>query len=387
MTVRVPVRPELLRWARERSRIAPERLEKRFPHFRAWEREERQPTFRQLEGFANATRTPIGFLFLAEPPEQPLPIPDFRTIADRTVARPSPDLLDTLYLCQERQAWYHDHARMDREAPLPFVGSASPSDGVEVVAARIRTTLGFDLEERRNLSTWTDALRRFVEQANDLGVLVMVSGIVGSNTQRKLDVNEFRGFALVDDLAPLIFLNGADTRAAQMFTLAHELAHIWLGESALSDSDGRTVPEHHIEGSCNQVAAEVLAPLAVVREEFDPDAPLAGETTRLARRFKVSSLVALRRLRDLGTLDAETYWNAYDRELELFREREDRRKRSSSGGNFYSTTGVRVSPRFARAVIVATLEGRSSFTDAFRLLGFKKMSTFRELGRRLGVDV
>ena len=387
MTERVPVRPELLRWARERSRIAPDRFEKRFPRFRAWEREKPHPTFRQLEGFAKATRTPIGFLFLAEPPEQPLPIPDFRTIADRPVARPSPDLLDTLYLCQERQAWYRDHALMDGEAPLPFVGSISASDGVEGVATRIRTTLAFDLEERRNLSTWTDALRRFIEQANDAGVLVMVSGVVGSNTQRRLDVTEFRGFALVDDLAPLVFLNGADSRAAQMFTLAHELAHIWLGESALSDSDGRTVPEHHIEGSCNRVAAEVLAPLAVVREEFNPAAPLANEAARLARRFKVSSLVALRRLRDLGALDAETYWNAYDRELDRLRELEGRRKSSSSGGNFYSATGARVSPRFARAVIVATLEGRSSFTDAFRLLGFKKMATFHELGRRLGVDV
>ncbi|MCY4431772.1 MAG: ImmA/IrrE family metallo-endopeptidase [Rhodospirillales bacterium] len=387
MTVRVPVRPELLRWARERSRIAPERFEKRFPRFHAWERAEPHPTYRQLEGFAKATRTPIGFLFLAEPPEQPLPIPDFRTIADRPVGRPSPDLLDTLYLCQERQAWYRDHALKDGEAPLPFVGSTSASDSVEAIAARMRTTLAFDLEERRNLSTWTDALRRFITQANDAGVLVMVSGIVGSNTQRRLDVAEFRGFALVDDVAPLIFLNGADSRAAQMFTLAHELAHIWLGESALSDSDGRAVPEHHIEGSCNRVAAEVLAPLTVVQEEFNPDVPLADEAPRLARRFKVSSLVALRRLRDLGALDAETYWNTYDREVDRLRELEVGRKSSSSGGNFYRTTGARVSPRFARAVIVATLEGRSSFTDAFRLLGFKKMATFRELGRRLGVDV
>ena len=172
-----------------------------------------------------------------------------------------------------------------------------------------------------------------------------------------------------------------------MFTLAHELAHIWLGESALSDSDGRTVPEHHIEGSCNRVAAEVLAPLAVVREEFNPDASLGDEAARLARRFKVSSLVALRRLRDLGALDTETYWTAYDQELDRLRELEGRRKSSSPAEISTARHGARVSPRFARAVIVATVEGRSSFTDAFRLLGFKKMATFRELGRRLGVDV
>ena len=386
MSVRVPVTPRVLRWACERSQITPERLEKRFPHYHAWEREERRPTLRQLEAFANETRTPFGFLLLPDPPELPLPIPDFRTVADQPAARPSPDLLDTIYLCQERQGWYEDDARREGHAPLPFVASASRSDGPEAVAAGIRRTLGFELEERRNLPTWMDALRRLAQRANDAGVLVVVSAIVGSDAHRQLDVHEFRGFALVDDLAPLVFVNGADSKAGQMFTLAHELAHIWLGESALSDSDGRTVPDHPIEASCHQVAAEVLAPLAVVREEFDPHAPLPDETARLARRFKVSSLVILRRLRDLAALDRTTYSNAYDRELDLSRDRDDLRESSSGPGAFYRTTGLGVSPRFAQTVIAATLEHRCSFTDAFRLLGFKRIATFRKLAGQLGLN-
>ena len=302
MTVRVPVRPEILRWAYERGRIEPGTLAQHSPRFPEWETGKEQPTLTQLEHFARASRTPIGFFFLSEPPEERVPIPDFRTIADKPVGRPSADLLDTICLCQQRQAWYHDNARMEREPPLDFIGSVSDSDGVEAAADRIRAALRFDLEERRRLSSWTAALRLLIEQANNLGVLVMVSGVVGSNNRRRLDYREFRGFALVDDLAPLIFVNGADSKSAQMFTLAHELAHIWLGESAVSDSEDRIIPNHRTERFCNQIAAEILAPIRVVRDEHRPAAPLPTELSRLARRFKVSTLVVLRRLHELGAL-------------------------------------------------------------------------------------
>ena len=175
-------------------------------------------------------------------------------------------------LCQQRQAWYRDFAQSMENMPLSIVGSVRMTDGVVRTAAAIRDALSFDLEEQRALSTWTDALRRFITQADLASVLVMVSGVVGSNNRRKLDHEEFRGFALVDDLAPLVFVNGADTKAAQMFTLAHELVHVWLDQSALSDSQARTLPDHNIERWCNQVAAELLVPLAVLSAEYDPEA-------------------------------------------------------------------------------------------------------------------
>ena len=380
MTVRVSVQREVLLWACERGRIEPEALAQRFPRFPQWETGKEQPTLKQLETFARASRTPIGFFFLAEPPEERIPIPDFRTIADKPVGQPSANLLDTIYLCQQRQAWYRDNARVEGEPPLDFVGSVSHSDPVEAVADRIRMALAFDLEGRRRLASWTAALRLFIEQANDLGVLIMVSGVVGSNNRRRLDFREFRGFALVDDLAPVIFVNGADSKAAQMFTLAHEMAHVWLGESALSDSEDRVVPDHRTERFCNQVAAEILAPIRVIRNEYRPATSLPAELSRLARRFKVSTLVVLRRLHELGAFTRQQYWEAYDEELNRLRT-----VVRDSGGNFYASTGARVSKRFARAVLAATLEGRSSYTDAFHLLGFRKMATFNELSRRLGL--
>jgi transcriptional regulator with XRE-family HTH domain len=219
--MRVEVKPELLRWARERSMIAPAALAERFPRLDAWELGEVQPTLKQLEGFANATHAPIGYFFLSAPPVERMPIPDFRTVAGRHVVRPSPDLLDTIHLCQQRQEWYREFARSIGERPMAAVGSVSVTTDTRLAAAQIREAIGFDLDERRRIPTWTDALRRFIELADAAGVMVMVSGVVGSNNRRKLDPEEFRGFALADSLAPLVFLNGSDSKAAQMFTLAH----------------------------------------------------------------------------------------------------------------------------------------------------------------------
>lgn len=369
-----------MRWACERSGQSPEDLRGRFPKFGLWSRGEESPTFKQLERFAKATYTPIGFLFLPEPPVERVPIPDFRTVGGKRAARPSLDLLDTVYICQQRQEWYREFARTTGVKPLPFAGSTTPASDVEKVAAGIRHALGFDIEERRQIPTWTEALRRFIDQADSLGILVMVSGVVGSNTRRKLDPQEFRGFALADNLAPVVFINGSDTKAAQMFTLAHELVHIWIGQSALSDAQAAQIPEHQIERWCNLVAAELLVPLAVLRDEYRANNLLTEEINRLARRFKVSTLVILRRIYDAGGLKKEQFWKAYHEELERLWIMP-----AGKGGNFYLSLPVRVSKRFAKAIVVSTLEGQTLHRDAFRMLGFSKFETFKSLRRSLGV--
>jgi Zn-dependent peptidase ImmA (M78 family) len=378
--MRVEVRPELLQWARERAGMDAASLANRFPRLDAWERGEARPTLKQLEDFARATHAPIGFLFLAEPPVETVPIPDFRTVRDQRVTRPSPDLLDTLYICQQRQEWYRDFARSEHEAPLAFVGSLTIRMNVEEAASRIAADLEFDLDQRQHAPTWTEALRRFVARADEAGVLVMVSGVVGNNNRRKLNADEFRGFALADNLAPLVFINGADSKAAQMFTLAHELAHIWIGASALSDVGPASSPSMDVERWCNQVAAELLVPGAALRQEHRRNEPIGEEARRLARIFKVSALVALRRIHDIGAMSRDEFWTAYGDELERLGAVD-----KSTGGDFYLTQAARVSKRFARALVVSTLEGRTLYTDAFRLLGFSKLATFRELGQSLGV--
>jgi Zn-dependent peptidase ImmA (M78 family) len=343
-------------------------LAERFTKLPEWEQGTSKPTLKQVEALAKATLTPVGYFFLPEPPVETLPLPDFRTVGDEPPARPSPNLLETVYVCQERQSWYREFAITGGVAPSDFVGSVTTRSDVVAVAASMRQTLGFDLAARAACSTWTDALRDFIAQAEAAGVMVMCSGVVLNNNNRQLDPDEFRGFALADALAPLVFVNGADTKAAQMFTLAHELAHLWIGQSGVSDATVKDIPDREIERWCNQVAAELLVPLAVFRGEYQRNATLATEIARLDRRFKVSTLVIIRRLRDAGLLSKAVFPDVFDAEMTRLLARE-----KGSGGNFYLTQAARPSKRFTRALLSSTLEGQTLFRDAMRMLGIAKV--------------
>jgi len=385
-TVRVNVNPELLRWALERARLTRADVERAFPKLPEWERQEARPTLKQLERFAKRTHAPIGYFFMEEPPEEPLPIRDFRTIRDLPVARPSPDLLETIHTCQMRQDWYREHGEANGEEPLAFVESLEAGGDIVSAAATIRAALELTAD-RHKARTWEEALRELVRGIEDHGILVMRNGVVGNNTHRPLDVQEFRGFALSDPMAPLIFVNARDTKAGQMFTLAHEVVHIALGHSVLSDATPRVLPDIQrdlqVERWCNRVAAELLVPLEAFDAEYQRDAELAREMQRLSAKFKVSTLVILRRMHDAGGLGRKVMWNAYDAELERLKRFAAGKKQS--GGDFYATEAVRVSPRFARALIQSTLEGGTLYRDAFRLLGIKKEQTFRNFGAELDV--
>ena len=380
MAVRVDVAAPLYAWAAERSGLDSDELVHKFPKLRQWESGDGSPTLKQLEQFARATRTPVGYFFLAAPPDEEVPIPDLRTVGDRGVRRPSPDLLDTIYQCQQRQDWYRNYARSIGLGQVPHVGSLSTVTPVAEAAAALTAAMSFSMEQRG--SNWSEAFGYLRDQAEESGVLVMVSGVVGSNTRRRLDPAEFRGFAQTDPLAPLVFVTGADTKAAQIFTLAHELAHIWLGESALSDADLGVHATHEIERWCNGVAAEVLVPLEALRSDFDDRADLTGELDRLARRFKSSTLVVLRRVHEAGFLPWDDYRRAYQTEFGRVMELVGA---GGGGGDFYNTQLARVSKRFARSVIVSALEGQTLYTDAFQMLGLRKLATFHGMGERLGV--
>ncbi|MBI4516303.1 MAG: ImmA/IrrE family metallo-endopeptidase [Deltaproteobacteria bacterium] len=383
MTTRVPVRSEILRWACERAGYEISELALRFPRLPEWEGGGKQPTFKQLEAFAKATHTPFGFLFLPEVPEEPLPIPDFRTVTQRP-ARPSPDLLDTLYAMQRRQDWLREE-RIEGEAdPLEFVGNARLNDEPAAVGQEMRRAVGLGDGWAGEVPTWQAALLDLRSRIEDLGVMAVVNGVVGNNTHRKLSVEEFRGFALTDHYAPLIFVNGADAKSAQMFTMAHELAHVWLGHEGegISGFEGLFPGDSRIEKFCDQAAAEFLVPARELRDQWRAVGKSPDAFERIARHFKVSPIVAGRRAMDVRLVNREAFFEFY----EAYIQRERRQAKAVGGGDFYNNQNTRVGRGFATSVIRAAMGGRLTFKEAYDLTGLRG-GAFQEYARRLGMDL
>ena len=379
---KVAVKPTLVRWARERSGKDMSDLAKRFPKLPQWEGGEAQPTFKQLERFAKATLTPFGALFLEEPPDDKLPVADFRTLKGQQPARPSAALMTTVQQMQRRQEWMREYLIEVGEEPLAFVGTVTLASSRVDAANNIRRTLGVDDGWASTHSTWSAALVGLRRAVEEIGVLVVVNGVVENNTRQKLDPEEFRGFVLCDDYAPLIFINGTDFTSAQMFTLAHELAHLWLGTGGVFNLVDLQPYDDDVEIFCDEVAAEVLIP----GDELDGYWPSVAKSAEepfqeLARRFKVSPLVAARRVLDRKLMARDDFYEF------LGRYAADERRKSAqqpSGGNFYNAQRGRVGRRFGSAVIRAAREGRLLYRDAYRLTGLHGRS-FDQFAQTLGL--
>ena len=324
--------------------------------------------------------TPLGYLFLSEPPVEKLGIPDFRTKGDRVPKRPSPNLIETLHDMQRRQDWMRDYLIEEGQDELPFIGSVRLSDSVADVASDIRRVLGLDDNWSEQCSGWENALRKLRLEIDEIGVLVAASGVVGLNNRRKLDPDEFRGFVLSDRHAPLIFVNAADSKSAQMFTLAHELAHLWLGKDALFNLVDLMPVEDDVERFCNQVAAEFLVPAEKLRASWPEADGTASPFKKLAGWFKVSPIVIARRALDLRLIDKQQFI-AFYRQNQMEWEKSQRTKQSS-GGNFYATQNVRLGHRFSLAVVHAAREGKLLYRDAYHLTGLRG-KTFDEYAQRV----
>ena len=262
------------------------------------------------------------------------------------------------------------------ELPIAFVGSHTLAESPDDVTASLRATLSLQADWARAHASWEDALRALIHRIEEAGVLVMINGIVENNTHRPLDVDEFRGFAISDAYAPVIFVNGADAKSAQMFTLVHELVHLSLGASGVSGMEKLLPADNDIELFCNQVAAEFLVPEALLPAVWASAKHAADPYKAAAREFKVSSIVIARRLFDLQLISRAEYFRVYAAQIAAS-------ARTGSGGNFYSTLRVRLGGRFAAAVYRAAKEGSLQYREAYELTGVSG-ETYDKFGALVG---
>ena len=376
------LQPDVLRWARERAELTDDALagkvNLRVDRVLEWERSG-QISMAWAERLAGATHTPLGYLFLSFPPDEPLPIRDFRTRANTLPARPSADLLETVYAMQRRQEWMREELIDIGAEPLDFVGSHRPNGNLGAVVRAMRDALLLADDWAASSPTWSDALAHLRDSAEGAGILVVFNGIVGNNTSRKLDPSEFQGFALVDEYVPIIFVNNADFKAAQMFTLAHELAHIFIGEEGVSALESLLPPEDDVEQLCNKIAAEFLVPESEFLEFWDYASEYRNPYQQTARHFKVSWIVIARRALDLGKIDRDEFFDFYHGN-----KTQGNRSRQTTGGDFWKTQRWRIGLRFAETVVRAVRAGRLPYREAYALTGLNG-DTFANMPEKMGL--
>ena len=364
MSTRVEnINKEIIEWAIIRNGNSLEEFYAQNPNVESWIKGEKNPTVKQLENFTHKVHVPFGYMFLPKPPNETIPLPFFRT-GKKNTNKVSLNVFHTIQIIQDRQNWLTEYLEELNFPDLDFVGKYSIKNSYIEIVNDIRNVLKLELDWASRHNKWEEALDYLTNKIEEAGIIVTYNGIVGSNTHRVIDVNECRGFVLVNNKAPFLFINSADAKAAQMFTIIHELAHVWLGKSAGFDNANLLPADDPLEILCDKVAAELLVPEIYFLKKW--------ETTQdfkyLSRIFKVSPIVIGRRALDLNLINLKYFMDFYNNYMSYFKTNKDKQ---SSGGDFYATTKKRISLRFAAFVNNAVKENKLLYRDAYKLTNMK----------------
>lgn len=360
------INPDNLTWARERAQLSiaalAQKIRVKDENVQAWEKGDKKPTFKQARNVADSTYVPFGYLFLPQTPLEKLSIPDLRTVDGLHTIQPSARLLKVIEIMTARQQWFKDYLTEQGVFKNDVVGQFNLDSKVIDIVYDMKLRMG--LEELPSKGNWQEYERELVKRIENIGVMVMRQGDLGHFTQ-SLSVEEFRGFAMCDAQAPLIFINTADAPSAKLFTLIHELAHIWLGQSGISD--GKPNAHYREEVLCNAVAAEFLVPELLFCQHWQEFADWRDNLPVLERMFHVSSYVLARRALTVGFINEQQY-HQY---VMYLRKQWESREKQGGGPSYYMIRKSQVSDGFARAILSQALSGQMLLRDASGLLGVK----------------
>ena len=379
------IKPEIIKWARQRTGLSisafAEKMKVTPDTVEEWEGGKTALPYSKAKKLASLSLLPFGALFLSNIPNRDLCLPDFRTRYNKSVGKASPELEATVLEMQKRQDWMRGYLKENDASELPWVGSLSIKTPISDSVHKIQNIINADDNNDNTIKgDWEHQFVSLIQKMEDAGIIVVRNGVVGNSNNRHLDVDEFRGFVLVDSYAPLIFINGRDDKNPQMFTLIHELVHLFLGKSGLIGSLDDSSNE--IERYCNKVTAEFLVPEQQLRNlwaSFSKEEPLEIIIKGLSKFFKVSTYVIIWKCRDamlISKQDASFLWGEIKSRYES-----QSKSNKQQGGNFYANLRYRVGYTFARIVISELLDHNISYSEAFDLLQIKKKQTLERLSK------
>ena len=381
-TVNVNIQPAIISWAL--SQTSEEKLgTKLVDNIKHWLDGTKSPTFNQIEDFSKKSHIPLGYFFLQTPPIEQISLLEYRTLDSIQLTNPSRNLIDTIHDMEAVQEWMVNYRKEWNYDTISIVGSLKGITDISVIADTIRKDLGLNIEWYKNCGNPSEAFNKVRGLLEECGIVVMMNGIVGKNTHRALDVKEFRAFAMVNEWAPLIFINGADSAGGRLFSLFHELVHLWIGENDLyNDTKYSANGIKPIEVTCNAVAGALMVPKTVFLEKWNNNTndDIHEKIKELARMFRCSSSVIARRALDNKKIDQNVYNMVIEDAIEAYIQT---KQEKSSGGDYYRVARSKLDGVFVRALCESVNSGRTSFTEAYRLTNTTS-KTFSEVASGLG---
>lgn len=351
-----------------------------------WLTGDKKPTFNQVEKMSKETGIPFGYFFLKNPPIENLSFVEYRTIDSIELQSPSRNLKDLFYNMEQVQEWTRNHLIAEGEDVLPFVGYFSSALPFKEFAKNIRELLGLELYWGQQAKSSENAFKILKSAISNIGVIVMMNGIVGNNTRRSLNIEEFRAFTLIDLYAPLIFINSNDSITARIFSLLHEFVHICLGKNSLFNDRYTNKKINPTETLCNSVAAEIIIPTEIFFDEWKKTSIIETKDStiqKISKKFNCSVIVVARKAFDNKYITKDEYNFIVQNVIQQYRFKQLRNKElKKSGGDYYRTLESKIDNRFLKMLMNSINEGKTLYSDAFRLTNTNRL-TFSKLIDRI----
>lgn len=356
--IRLDVNKSVFSWAIARAGCSESDAVKSYPKFLQWKTGEAYATPRQLKDFSNKFHFPFGYFFLNELPAQPDIIPFFRSFEEST-AMEDFNIRELIKLLQERQEWVADYIKTNGVEPNEAVGLFKNENNPLNIKNGILKFLKLSDGWQLTFNKPEQAIKNIITILEDNNIFVTFNSVVSFDTHRPIPVKLCRGFCLVNDYAPFIFVNSGDSKKAQLFTLIHELAHIFISfSSGFGDFETNEIDDLK-EKLCDKIAAEFLVPENLFLEYAEKKT-----TEELSALFKVSEIVILRRKLDLGLISKDSFFRQYNQLPKII-------KQTSGGGDFYLSAHKRIGGKFLRFLNNAMMERQLTPMEAYHLAGVK----------------